>query len=142
MQIQYLKYQAEDFDYCNDVIETNMQEYFESAGEAWDRNRYRNALEEDIVKIVWWNGNRVGFIQLSERGVNGYLNSIQISPLFRNQGLGSQMLSWIEKEFKAMGKLGIQLSVYKTSPAFRLYQKLGYEVEKDRGTKYLMKKLI
>lgn len=140
MPIDFYPYQDQDFDYCNSLIESNMEEYFAAADVQWDRNRYAKEIEKGIVKLVFLDEERVGFVHLGMKGKNAYVHTIQLSPLHRNRGIGSQILHWIQDTYTQKGISSIQLCVYKNSPALGLYERFGYGIEEDRGHKYLMKK--
>ncbi|MEL7531890.1 MAG: GNAT family N-acetyltransferase [Bacteroidota bacterium] len=142
MQLSYRPYQAADFSYCNALMEKNMGAYFTQLGIKWDPERYAKELTKSLVWIIWLGEAKVGFVHCSEKEGSPYINSIQIAAAYRQQGIGSQVLSWLETTYKQQNQLSIGLSVFKTSPALSLYQRLGYSICADRGNKYLMQKSL
>lgn len=63
-------------------------------------------------------------------GINrAYMFSFRIKPVYRNFGLGTFMLSFVEEEIKSRGFRQIRLNVARTNTsARRLYEKNGYRV--------------
>lgn len=142
MSLRFVPYQINDFEYCNSLLESNMKMYFDAEGIEWKKSRYEKEIVKGITRVVFHDNEKIGFIHLSERELHGYINTIQISSTSRNKGFGHEMLKWAEEQFNEMGKFAVELSVFKTSPALRLYQRIGYKIAKDRGSKYLMSKKI
>ncbi len=142
MQLSYRAYQVGDFSYCNSLMEENMGAYFEALGIKWDPNRYIRELAKGQAWIIFLENEKVGFVHTSEKEELPYVDSIQISAKFRQRGIGSSVLAWLEEQFQKESKTAIQLSVFKNSPALRLYKRLGYAVKADRGSKFLMQKSL
>ena len=66
---------------------------------------------------------------------NGYLNNIVVSPDFRGQGLGKEMIQWAIQRAKNKGAHMVQLTTDKKRPdAIRFYQDLGF-VSSHEGMK-------
>ena len=58
-----------------------------------------------------------------------YLFSFRIKPAYRNQGLGSYMLAFVEEQLLQRGYSIVRLNVAQDNPKARaLYDRLGYEV--------------
>ena len=58
-----------------------------------------------------------------------YLLSFRIKPAYRNQGLGSYMLSFVENQLLLRGYTTVRLNVAQDNPKARaLYERHGYEV--------------
>jgi ribosomal protein S18 acetylase RimI-like enzyme len=58
-----------------------------------------------------------------------YLFSFRIKPAYRNQGLGSYMLSYVENQLLLRGFLIVRLNVAQDNPRAReLYERHGYQV--------------
>ncbi|MEM6343145.1 MAG: GNAT family N-acetyltransferase [Bacteroidota bacterium] len=142
MQLYYRPYQAADFSYCNDLMEENMGSYFAAFGINWDPDRYLKELAKGDAWIIWLNQEKVGFVHTSKKKGLPYIDSIQIASLYRKKGIGSRVLSWLELACKQAGHQEMRLSVFKSSPALKLYHRIGYEIKEDRGSKYLMHKFL
>jgi ribosomal protein S18 acetylase RimI-like enzyme len=58
-----------------------------------------------------------------------YLFSFRIKPAYRNQGLGSYMLAFVEEQLLRRGYSIVRLNVAQDNPKARaLYERRGYEV--------------
>lgn len=57
-----------------------------------------------------------------------YLMDIYVDPAFRGKGIASTTLNKQHKMLREHGFESVMLSVLKSNPAMRIYQKLGYEI--------------
>ena len=72
-----------------------------------------------------------------------YLDDLSVTKQYRNKGIGTQLLHNAESYAKEISIPVICLHVEKTNTAaFRLYERLGYELYEDQGSRYLMIKNI
>jgi len=72
-----------------------------------------------------------------------YLDDFSVTKEYRGKGIGSAMLGLAESRAAEKGISVILLHVEKTNTAaLGLYQRLGYTVEEDQGSRYLMAKRI
>jgi ribosomal protein S18 acetylase RimI-like enzyme len=84
------------------------------------------------------NGRPVGRI-LVDRGESSILlNDIAVLTEYRNAGIGSRLIQDLIKEATAAGK-PIMLHVLTSSPAVRLYERLGFSRTGDDGAYFEMK---
>jgi ribosomal protein S18 acetylase RimI-like enzyme len=63
---------------------------------------------------------------------------IQLVPRLQGRGLGRQLLEEFLAEAKAAGK-DVVLNVPKASPAKKLYERLGFRVEREDEFRYYMR---
>ncbi|MCE5259130.1 MAG: GNAT family acetyltransferase [Chloroflexi bacterium] len=76
--------------------------------------------EEDTIVI--------GVIMGAWDGRRGWIHHLAVQPSWRNRGVGSALLSEVEKRLKAKGCLKVNLMVLKDNiDAQRLYARLGYQ---------------
>ena len=112
----------------------DLQIYIEDFGQKTGDLAYVAEKGRQIVGAVW-----VRFIK-----DYGYLNdqtpslSISLLPDYRGQGIGGQLMQTILSALKREGYQQVSLSVSKDNPAFRFYQRLGFQLIKERETDYLM----
>ncbi len=72
-----------------------------------------------------------------------YLDDLSVTEQYRNQGIGTTLIHNAEKYAKDIRIHEICFHVEKSNTAaFRLYQRLGYEIYEDQGSRYLMLKHI
>ena len=75
------------------------------------------------------------------------LHRLCVDPKFQHQGIGGQILQFVEKETKKMKKDAVRLDVFKYNPyAIRLYENCGFHMtgmaEWRMGPFYLMEKYL
>ncbi len=72
-----------------------------------------------------------------------YLDDLSVTEQFRNNGIGSKLISNAEEYAKDININTIYFHVDKTNTsAFQLYERLGYKIHEDQGNRYLMIKSI
>ena len=72
-----------------------------------------------------------------------YLDDLSVTKQYRNHGIGTQLIRNAESYAKDISIPAICLHVEKSNTAaFRLYERLGYEIYEDQGSRYLMIKHI
>ena len=142
MQLTYHPYQDSDFPFCNTLIMRNMGGYFADLDIQWNPERYRGFIAEGIAQIVSWGESKIGFYHLTEEADHVYLHNVQLGKDYQGKGIGGQVMEIVEKECQQRGKTTLMLSVFKENPALRLYKRRGFELEKDRGYKVLLKKSL
>ena len=106
----------------------------------------------DLALVLDDNGELVGAIwarQFSEQEQGyGFINTstpelgMAIREPFRGQGLGTRMLADILERLRRNGVEQVSLSVDKRNPAFRLYDRCGFEIVAERGKGYTMLKKL
>ncbi len=109
------------FDYTDDL----------SDGEIKRINDYiENNLNINKYKIVIVNDNIIGAYLVTDEHL---LNEIYIEEYWRNQGIGSSIIKDLIKEYKTLN-----LWVYKNNKAIKLYESLGFKIEKITDSRYYM----
>ncbi len=66
--------------------------------------------------------------------------AISVRPEFRRRGIGEELLNRLITKLASQGYAQVSISVQKTNPAHRLYQRMGFEVLHDRQTDWVMVK--
>ena len=124
----------------------------ELAGIDWDDNQKRAFIQmqflareriypQDGNKIILLNGNPVGRIMVDRNETGILLRDIALLTEYRNAGIGSRLIQELMEEAAAAGK-PIELHVISTSPAVRLYERLGFRRTSDEPTAYLEMKWL
>ena len=88
---------------------------------------------------MYVDGELVGGVWLEEHDQYFQLREVQLQPGFRNRGIGTEVIS----RCISMGREArkpIRLRVLRTSPAVKLYARLGFELygEKKSSKQFLM----
>ena len=89
-------------------------------------------------RIILLDGRPVGRMMVDRGEAAILLRDIALLPEYRNAGIGSHLIQELKTEATAAGK-PILLHVVSTSPAVRLYERLGFHIngEAEPGTAYL-----
>lgn len=102
-----------------------------SDGEIKRINDYiENNLNLDEYKIIIVNDNIIGAYLVTDEHL---LDEIYIEEYWRNQGIGSSIIKDLIKEYKTLN-----LWVYKNNKAVKLYESLGFKIEKITDSRYYM----
>lgn len=64
--------------------------------------------------------------------------AISLLPGYRDQGIGTKLLSNLLALLYKKGFSQVSLSVQKKNPAFHLYKRAGFQILEEKGTEYLM----
>ena len=89
-------------------------------------------------RIILLNGYPVGRMMVDRGEASILLRDIALLTEYRNRGLGSRLITDLMKEATSVGK-PIQLHVVATSPAVRLYERLGFRRSGEDGAYLEMK---
>ena len=110
-----------------------------------DLDRFFDGRDE-WVSIAVDEGKIVAFLSIEvhhEEEEYIYLDDLSVTKQYRNQGIGTTLIRNAEKYAKDIRIHEICFHVEKSNTAaFRLYQRLGYEIYEDQGSRYLMLKHI
>ena len=133
-----------------DVYASTRLEELEATG--WDDNqklafirmqfmvRERTYPEVDS-KIILLNGRPVGRMMVDRNDEAVLLRDIALLTEYRNAGIGSRLLGELMNEAAAAGK-PVTLHVVATSPAVRLYERLGFARTSSEPAAYLEMKWV
>lgn len=131
-------YASTRFDELNQVPWTQAQkdEFLESQFQAQHKHYQDHYPQADFL-IIKEEGTAIGRVYVDRREDEIRLIDIALLPESRNQGLGSLLMEELLEESQAANK-PVYLHVESFNPAFRLYQRLGFEVVEDRGVYQFM----
>jgi len=72
-----------------------------------------------------------------------YLEDFSVTAAYRNQGIGSELIRTAESYARENRITAVLLHVHKTNKsALRFYERSGYSIYRDDGSRYLLKKDI
>lgn len=117
----------------------------ELAGFGWDDNQKQAFIRMQFMarersqppadnKIILLNRRPIGRMLVDRNEPAILLRDIALLPEYRNAGIGSRLIQELMQEATAAGK-PIQLHVVISSPAVRLYERLGFN-RSDSDTAY------
>lgn len=107
-----------------------------------DESQWRNFLTEwetSDTFVISRQGFLLGCLQYFIRSDHLYLFNLAIGTKFQNQGVGSDVLSWLKTKARNR-ELGIELKVFRTNPrVLNLYLRHGFEIAEDIETGFRLR---
>ena len=81
----------------------------------------------ECAQILELHDQRIGLLKVLREPSEWRISQIQLLPPYQRTGMGSKLISSVLAEARAVG-LPLSLSVLKSNPARRLYERLGFVV--------------
>ena len=142
MEYIFRKYEASDYEFIYELKKLCYKHYVDELLGGWNEEDQRKMYEDFIlergndIKILYVNNKLAGFVDGKNKDENSYeQGNICLLPEFRGQGIGSWYLSELIKNHKNQN---IYLRVFKSNPAKRLYDRMGFEIYDETPSHYLM----
>jgi len=140
----------EDEPFLLEVYASTRAEELEGLG--WDDNQKQAFIKMQFMarertypqagnRIIILNGRPIGRMMVDREDALIRLRDIALLTEYRNAGIGSRLIQDLMKEATAAGK-PVQLHVVSTSPAVRLYERLGFRLSSDEPAAYLQMKWV
>ena len=141
MDHTFRKAQESDFDYLLQLRRLTMDDYLLQNGlDISDKEHtFRIKYNFDDAKIILVDGVEVGLFKASYTAQNSqwYIYQIQIHPDYQGLGIGRKLIiNLCEQALKDNASVG--LSVLKSNPAKRLYDRLGFTVIDSNSSEFEM----
>jgi ribosomal protein S18 acetylase RimI-like enzyme len=102
-----------------------MQHRFRAAG-------YEQYLPPVECRVVLQAGEPVGMLAVCRNPERWALVSIELLPAVRGQGVGTELVTQLQREAAAAG-VGLRLQATSSSPAVHLYERCGFANVTDDG---------
>ena len=107
------------------------RDFIESGlGWSWDRPRVvRSVRDPDTtVAVSTCKANISGFAIMIFREQTAHLNLLAVKPAHRREGVGKDLINWLEESAKTAGTFELSLEVRESNLAAQaFYQNLGYK---------------
>lgn len=124
----------------------------ELEGFGWDENQKQAFIRMQFLarercyprvdnRIILLNGRPIGRLLVDRGAASILLRDIAFLPEYRNGGLGSRLVTDLQKEATSVGK-PILLHVVSTSTAVRFYERLGFSRSGEETAAYLEMKWV
>lgn len=101
---------------------------------------------EDWICVAEVNDSIAAYLSIEvhhEQELYIYLDDLSVSKTYRNYGMGTELIKTAENFAKEMDISTFVFHVEKSNKsAFRLYERLGYSIMSDEGTRFRMVKRI
>ena len=97
---------------------------------SWNEDRVERCLRNrDCVVLAARDRRRVvGFAIMEFYAIHAHLNLLAVQPGFRRQGVGRQLLEWLEASARTAGIFTVNLELRSTNDGARaFYEKLGFK---------------
>ena len=142
MKITYRPARPQDFDFLYQLHRDTMKVYVvETWGEwkeEWQLERFREGYAPSLLRVIQWEGQDVGVLQIQERAEEIFLVNLQVLPGFQNRGIGTRVIRELVEQSARQGK-PVALQVLKVNLAARaLYQRLGFGITGENATHYIL----
>lgn len=90
--------------------------------------------------VILKEGKEIGRLYIGRWKREIRIIDITLLPKYRNVGIGHYIISELLAEANQKG-IAVSIHVEKTNPALRLYQRLGFIVEEDKGVYWKLSRL-
>jgi MOSC domain-containing protein YiiM len=129
----------EDIPFLLALRQQTMSEHLEASGlQLSEAEHLRRVLAAfDSASVLLQAGKPVGLLKVVRTGAQWELVQVQLVPELQGRGLGTVLLQSLVAEARSHGA-GLRLSVLKSNPAKRLYERLGFAVIEEKECSYEM----
>jgi GNAT superfamily N-acetyltransferase len=112
------------------IIKSEMTSYYSDLGLTWDDTQRL----EQYQKCDFWrihDNKDIGFAMTREDKEDIFLAELHIADEYRNKGYGKKSLQLAKELAANKGYSEIKIRVFKNSPAYQLYLRYGFTMEKE-----------
>ncbi len=108
---------------------------------------FASLIQHRHVHVALLGGNIVGYVVFYTKGESMQLDNVAVSPEFTGQGIGKQLINFVETSASKQGLLAVELytNVAMTENQV-LYPKLGYTItahkQQDGFSRVFYRKLL
>jgi ribosomal protein S18 acetylase RimI-like enzyme len=130
---------AGDFPFCEAIYFTEMDQIMTDLrmDKARHRQTFKAGWSAAQVQVIQLDGADVGWMQTWPEPDSLYHSQLFIEAPFQNRGLGAQVLTRLLHQTDAEG-VPTTLSVVKSNPARRLYERHGFRLTHEDKRKFYM----
>lgn len=141
MEIDFRPARADDMGYCERLYFSAMERTLFELKLNLERHAasFRESWRVEQVRIIASDWGDAGWMQTFEQDGSIYLGQLFLDKDFQRRGIGTKVVNLLIAEAQA-ADLGVTLSVVKTNPAMRLYERLGFAVTREDEFKVYMKR--
>jgi ribosomal protein S18 acetylase RimI-like enzyme len=139
MEISFRQIKNEDFEFLWRLHNLALKKYVRKTW-GWDEDHQRRMFERDFNpnngQIIVVDSTNAGYLWVNEKELEMFLVSIRLLPEYQNKGIGTKVIQNLIRQ----SDKPIRLQVLKINPARKLYERLGFEIDSETETHFLMKK--
>jgi len=129
-----------DYEFIHNLSRENMENYVKKFWGSWDKEKFISKIKKNNIKIIEYNSESIGFLDLEIIDNLAYLHNLQIKKSFQDKKIGRYVLLSAEQDIKNSGIKKIRLQVFKGNPAKIFYEKFGYVATGDSENSLIMEK--
>jgi ribosomal protein S18 acetylase RimI-like enzyme len=101
--------------------------------------QFASLWRSDDTRIIALDGQDIGWIEFRQAGDEIFLKQLYISLAYQRRGIGSQVMRLLLEERCRTAK-SMALFVLKNNPAFRFYERHGFDVVCETPTTLVMRR--
>ena len=116
----------------------NMKPYYEMYAVDWDVKDVYQATKNLKNFDIMCKGQLIGVVRLSFEEGRCQLRDIQIAATYQNKGYGAHIIAKVVDIARQQSVKFIDLKVFQLSPAFKLYSRIGFAVDRIDDRFYYM----
>jgi len=116
----------------------NMKPYYEMYAVDWDVEDVYQATKNLKNFDIMCKGQLIGVVRLSFEEGRCQLRDIQIAAIYQNKGYGAHIIAKVVDIARQQSVKFIDLKVFQLSPAFKLYSRIGFAVDRKDDRFYYM----
>ena len=131
--------QKSDLDFLLELRKSTMNIHLANMGLSTDEESHLSRVQYhfEAAKIVTIEEQRIGLLKSYQDDINWHIVQIQIIPEFQNKGIGTELVLGIIQKAKHQQK-NVMLSVLKSNPVKKLYDKFGFCVTAEEDNNFIM----
>jgi ribosomal protein S18 acetylase RimI-like enzyme len=131
-KIQLIPAVDEDVEYLINLYYETMAKHIKNADLIQSNNYIKERIiyRLDCAQIIIINGEKGGLLKVIKNDADWELYQVQVAAKFQGKGIGSKILMEVLRSAKQMGA-HVRLNVLKNNPAKRLYERLGFRVDRE-----------
>ena len=130
-----------DYNFLWNLHVATMKEYVDKTWgwvDDFQEAKFRKNFDPTLLEIIQSEETPIGYISVERRPDLILLISIEITPSFQRQGIGTRLIRGLLVEGHEKNH-AVQLYVLKVNPARKLYERLGFHVVGETDTHFTMK---
>jgi ribosomal protein S18 acetylase RimI-like enzyme len=141
MTIAFLPARPEDFEYCQRLYFSGMEEIMRELKLDMIRQAasFREQWNVAEVRIITLDGAKVGWLQSTVRDDALFLAQLFVDGPVQRRGIGTEVMKRLIGE-AGPAEQAVTLGVVKSNPAFRLYERLGFRITHEDEIKLFMRR--
>ena len=132
---------ASDAEFAFNTIKETMREYAIATWGEWYEKDSRECAIKDTqsakVEIIEVNEKPVGVLLVTRNTNEIEIEQIYILPEYQNKGIGSKLIGALQKEVQSL-TIPLKLHVLIVNPAYKLYERLGFNTVKETNERRYM----